>query len=125
MDPILLKYRGNDNEYLIYDTGKFQSALAPRAVRSLCARNFGLGTKGVMVGPIAENGRLVMKIYSPDGEEKQMEKDALAAGHRFLQDAGYIPSGTERSQAESTSRAFAVGKIFLSEEFVKTYLRTA
>ena len=90
MDPILLKYRGNDSEYLIYDSEKFHSCLHPKAVRSICARNFGLGTQGVMVGPVRKDGGLVMQIFSPDGEEKQMGEDALAASRRYLQDAGYI-----------------------------------
>ena len=104
MDPILLKYRGNDSEYLIYDSEKFHSCLHPKAVRSICARNFGLGTQGVMVGPVRKDGGLVMQIFSPDGEEKQMGEDA---------------------DQEPAQRAFAIGKIFLSEEFVNTYMRTA
>lgn len=120
MDPILLKYRGNDSEYLIYDSEKFHSCLHPKAVRSICARNFGLGTQGVMVGPVRKDGGMVMQIFSPDGEEKQMGEDALAASRRYLQDAGYIQEDQEPAQ-----RAFAIGKIFLSEEFVNTYMRTA
>ena len=120
MDPILLKYRGNDSEYLIYDSEKFHSHLQPKAVRSICARNFGLGIQGLLVGPVRKDGGLVMQIFSPDGEEKQMGEDALAASKRYLVDAGYI-----KEDQDLAPRAFAIGKIFLSEEFVNTYMRTA
>ena len=117
METMLEKYKGNDSEFLVYDTEKYQTGIKPRAVRSICSRNFGLGVAGLMIGPIRENGSLMMKIYAPDGEERPMEKDALAAGECFLQDAGYLPMDTKVH--ESAGR---IGKIFLSENFVQTYM---
>ena len=120
MDAMLIKYRGCDREYLVYDTVKFHGTMQPRAIRSICSHNFALSAAGLMVGPVMQNGSLTMKVYSPEGEEKPMEEAARAAGQRYLQDAGYI-----KAEEKQPGYAAAIGKIFLSNEFVNKYLRTA
>ena len=118
METILLKYRGENDEYLVYDTLKFHDMMKPRAIRTICSRNCGYGTAGMMVGPMMEGGRLTMKMFSPEGEEKPMGADAVNASRSYLKDAGYI-------EEDGAAHAEAVGKIFLSEKFVKTYMETA
>ena len=125
MDAMLIKYRGCDSEYLVYDTLKYHAQIRPRAIRSICAHNFALSTAGLMVGPVLQDGRLTMKVYSPDGEEKPMEDGAMAAGLRYLQDAGYIKPEEERKDEMQPVSAAPIGKVFLSNEFIDKYIRTA
>ena len=116
METILFRYREENEEYLVYDTVKFHDLMKPRTVRTICSRNFGYGTAGIMVGPMAQDGQLVMKMFSPEGEELAMNDNARIACDSYLQDAGYI-------QHSGCARAEAVGKIFLSDKFVKTYMQ--
>ena len=118
MDTVLMKYRGRNEEYLVYDTVKFHDIMKARTIRAICSRNCGAGAAGIMVGPIREGGSLTMKVFSPDGEERPLEQEARNTGMSYLLDAGYIHSdGKYQSSAE------AVGKVFLSEKFVKTYMQ--
>ena len=117
MDAVLVKYRGKDSEYLVYDSVKYSAGIQPRSVRSICSFNFGLSAAGVMVGPYKEGGSLVMKVYAPDGEEKPLEKDALAVCGRYLKDAGYLAEETGKYGS-----AGLIGRVYLSEQFVNTYM---
>ena len=121
MDTILMKYRSLENEYLIYDTNKNKAAINAHAVRTICSQNCGLRTSGIVAGPfLNSDGGMEMKMFAPDGEEKEPDQEAKSAGLCYLQDAGYL-----NGQHEQKAAAKAVGKVFLSEAFTNTFLFTA
>ena len=115
-----MKYRGENEEYLVYDTVKYHDVMKARTVRIICSRGCGAGAAGIMVGPVNDNGSLTMKMFSPDGEEQPLGEEAKTAGACYLKDAGYI-----RDAAPAGRRAAVIGKVFLSEDFVSTYMHTA
>ena len=121
MDTILMKYRSLEHDYLVFDTNKNHGALSAHAVRTICSQNCGLRSSGIVAGPfICSDGRLEMKVFAPDGEERPLDQEAKSAGLCYLHDAGYL-----RRQREEAAGAKAVGKVFLSESFVNTFLYTA
>ena len=121
MDTILMRYRSLDNEYLIFDTHKYHATIDAHTVRTICSQNCGLRSSGIVAGPfICSDGRLEMKVFAPDGEERPLDQEAKSAGLCYLHDAGYL-----RRQREEAAGAKAVGKVFLSESFVNTFLYTA
>ena len=123
MEAILMKYKEQDREYLVYDSLKYQAKMQPRAVLSIFAHNFGLGVSGLMVGPFLQGGSLTMKVFSPDGRERPLDGGALEAGQCYLKDAGYIQAEKEAGE-KSAGKACVIGKVFLSPQFVNTYMDT-
>ena len=114
MNTVLMKYQSLDHEYLVYDTMKYHDTLSAHTVRSICARNCGLGSSAVVAGPyIQKDGSLMMKVFSPDGTEKKQDPEAENAGMCYLQDAGYLRQKDRRA----VSRAKVIGKISLAEDF--------
>lgn len=127
MDTVLLKYHHLGNDYLVYDVRKNSRKLDSRAVRMICTRNFGLGARGILAGPVMEGQSMGLKSYRPDGKECRIDKTAAETFAQYLKDAGYdrqkravlhtedgdfLLGGSEKQKA-----AEAVGKMYLSESF--------
>lgn len=113
----MFKYRCLENEYLIFDTIRFQTRITSRAVRMICSRNCGAGAAGVVEGPYMEDGQLRIRNFNPDGEEDSTDRGALCAGLCYLRDEGYPVPDQEMEFA-----ACRIGKVFLSESFARDFL---
>ena len=132
MDTILLKYHYMGNDYLVYDTCKNDIALEPRTIRTICARNFSLGSAGLLAGSVMDDGQMTLKNYRPDGSEAEVTRPATRIFSQYLQDAGYpgcqyAPSTPSIDYAEISSpektgkekeRVEEIGKLFLSVTFI-------
>jgi len=115
MEPVLLKYRNNDHDYLVYDINKNHTFLDSHAVRAICSYNCGLGSTGIVAGPYeGADGKMTMKFFTPDGSEKPANREGLHTGLCYLLDAGYL-SGNGRDNYE----ARPVGKVFLSDNLLR------
>ncbi len=114
METVLFKYESLGNDYLICDTGKNDVNLSTRAIRSICARNFGVGSTGLVAGRLTSGNRVQIRMYSPDGQEEQPDERAASVFARYLADAGYLTD-----QCSGSIPAAQVGKIFLSDSFLR------
>ena len=56
----------------------------------LCDRNFGIGSDGILEGPILDGGQMYVKIYNPDGSEAPKSGNGMGIFARYLRDAGYV-----------------------------------
>ena len=131
MDTVLLKYHHLGNDYLVYDTCKNDIELDAKAIRTICSRNFGLGSQGILAGPVMSGGQMGMKSYHPDGSEARVNRNAMRIFRQYLEDAGYLERKeavlhTEagalsfQEDAEQEREAVAeIGKLFLSEKFTE------
>ena len=52
MKVVLERYHGLGNDYVVFDPNKNELELNERNVRRICDRNAGLGSDGVLEGPI-------------------------------------------------------------------------
>ena len=52
MKMVLERYHGLGNDYLVFDPNKNELELNPKNVSMLCNRNMGLGSDGILEGPI-------------------------------------------------------------------------
>lgn len=87
----LAKYHGCGNDYLVYDPQKNNIELTPEAVRMLCDRNFGIGSDGIMIGPIFhQSGNIYVKILNPDGSEAEKSGNGVRIFAKYLKDYGYV-----------------------------------
>lgn len=84
------KYHGLGNDYLVYDCNKNAEYLTAEYIKAICNRNFGLGSDGILVGPILENKGIRVKIYNPDGSEAEKSGNGVRIFARYLKEAGYV-----------------------------------
>jgi diaminopimelate epimerase len=88
------KYHGFGNDYLIFDPNRSEVTLPPEQMQLVCNRNFGLGSDGILVGPLLSEAGMRVKIYNPDGSEAEKSGNGLLIFAKYLRDAGYISSDT-------------------------------
>lgn len=90
MNITLEKYHGLGNDYLIFDPNKNELELTKESVRLICNRNFGVGSDGLLVGPILGQDKLELKILNPDGSEAELSGNGVRIFGKYLKDAGYV-----------------------------------
>ena len=58
MNIVLEKYHGLGNDYFVFDPNKNELKLTKENVRMICDRNFGMGSDGILEGPIFQEDRI-------------------------------------------------------------------
>lgn len=86
----LEKYHGLGNDYYIYDCQKYDYLLSKKQIELLCDRHFGLGSDGILVGPVFENGKIGLRVINPDGSEAEKSGNGVRIFAKYLRDAGYV-----------------------------------
>lgn len=84
------KYHALGNDYIVIDPNKNDFPLTAETVRLVCHRNFGVGSDGILYGPIRENGRMRLRILNPDGSEAEKSGNGIRIFSRYLVEAGYV-----------------------------------
>ncbi len=101
------KYHALGNDYLILDP-KDGDLPAPTAIELICHRNFGLGSDGILYGPLPENeADFGLQIWNPDGSEAEKSGNGLRIFTRYLLDSNRIthdPFTIMTAGGEVTSR---------------------
>lgn len=92
MSIVLHKYQGLGNDYLIFDPGKNKAELNEEAIVKICNRNFGIGSDGILYGPILNDSKISLKIYNPDGSEAEKSGNGIRIFAKYLLDQGYVNS---------------------------------
>ncbi|SDF51032.1 hypothetical protein [Sporomusa acidovorans] len=73
------------------DPQKYKIILTENNIRKICHRNFGVGSDGILFGPIFdENQEIHVKIFNPDGSEAEKSGNGVRIFSRYLFDAKYI-----------------------------------
>lgn len=84
------KYHSSGNDYLVYDCEKNSSVLSFDNIQMICSTNFGLGSDGIMIGPIRKSDGMHVRIFNPDGSEAENSGNGLCIFAKYLKDAGYV-----------------------------------
>ena len=86
------KYHGLGNDYLVIDPHKidFQFILNEENIKLICHRNYGIGSDGVLYGPIIDEGRISFKIFNPDGSEAEKSGNGIRIFALYVLDQAYI-----------------------------------
>ena len=85
------KYHALGNDYLVLNPADFPGWDAPSVeqIRVICHRNFGIGSDGILWGPIHSEGcDFGLRIYNPDGSEAEKSGNGLRIFSRYLSDSG-------------------------------------
>lgn len=81
------KYHALGNDYIVLDPAGFQSTLTHDKIRMICNRNFGIGSDGILFGPMETEGcDFALRIFNPDGSEAEKSGNGLRIFSRYLWD---------------------------------------
>ncbi|MFH0977280.1 MAG: diaminopimelate epimerase [Spirochaetota bacterium] len=84
------KYHALGNDYIVLDPQKININLSKDNIKLICHRNFGIGSDGILYGPIFNDTKINLRIFNPDGSEAEKSGNGLRIFSKYLIDAGYI-----------------------------------
>ena len=71
------KGHGLGNDYIALDPAKLSFKLTPRTIRTLCDRNWGIGSDGILALVPSKKANFGLRIYNPDGSEAEKSGNGL------------------------------------------------
>jgi len=84
------KYHALGNDYIVLDPRDFpswQPAPTLDQIRVVCHRNFGVGSDGILWGPLpSKQSEFGLRIFNPDGSEAEKSGNGLRIFSRYLWD---------------------------------------
>jgi diaminopimelate epimerase len=84
------KYHALGNDYLVIDPEQVEMRLTPENIRLICDRNLGIGSDGILYGPLRDGERVKLRIFNPDGGEAEKSGNGIRIFSKYLHDRGYI-----------------------------------
>ena len=92
------KYHALGNDYIVLNPADFpswQPAPTVEQIRVVCHRNFGVGSDGILWGPLpSKQSEFGLRIFNPDGSEAEKSGNGLRIFSRFLWDQGLVKNPT-------------------------------
>ena len=83
------KYHALGNDYLVLNPRDYPNWTEPdpAQIRAICHRNYGLGSDGILWGPLdSPRGDFGLRIFNPDGSEAEKSGNGLRIFSRYLWD---------------------------------------
>src|ERR1700685_314019 len=87
------KYHALGNDYIVLDPADYPTWKAPghETIRVICHRNFGVGSDGILWGPLPSKAAdFGLRIFNPDGSEAEKSGNGLRIFARYLLDVGHV-----------------------------------
>lgn len=91
------KYHALGNDYIVLDPADHKGwpEPSPAQIRVICHRNFGVGSDGILWGPLpTAKAGFGLRIFNPDGSEAEKSGNGLRIFSRYLWDRGLVPGRT-------------------------------
>jgi diaminopimelate epimerase len=86
-----VKYHALGNDYIVLDPVHAGQKLTTSQVRLLCHRNYGVGSDGILFGPLeTPEDAFSVRIFNPDGSEAEKSGNGLRIFSRYLWDRGLV-----------------------------------
>lgn len=81
------KYHGLGNDYIVINPSDLKSALTESQIQTVCHRNYGIGSDGILFGPLKSDAcDFRLRIVNPDGSEAEKSGNGLRIFSRYLWD---------------------------------------
>ena len=91
MNLAFTKYHALGNDYIVINPKDLPAPLSIEQVKTICHRNFGVGSDGILLGPLpAENAKCALKIYNPDGSIAEKSGNGVRIFSRYLWDTKFV-----------------------------------
>jgi diaminopimelate epimerase len=88
------KYHALGNDYIVLHPKDWPSPLTPEQVKTICHRNFGVGSDGILLGPLpSKKAKCALRIFNPDGSEAEKSGNGLRIFSRYLWDKKIVSTG--------------------------------
>jgi diaminopimelate epimerase len=92
------KYHALGNDYIVCDPRDFPTwnpAPTVEQIRVVCHRNFGVGSDGILWGPLpSSQSDFGLRIFNPDGSEAEKSGNGLRIFSRYLWDQHLVKQPT-------------------------------
>jgi diaminopimelate epimerase len=90
----LHKYQALGNDYFVLDAEVTADLPSPELQKTLCHRNFGFGSDGILFGPLPSSvADFRLRILNPDASEAEKSGNGLRIFARYLLDTGRVKAG--------------------------------
>lgn len=90
------KYHALGNDYIVIEPRECEKPLNQECIRTICHRNFGVGSDGILFGPVpSKEAKYALKIFNPDGSEAEKSGNGLRIFSRFLYDQERVAADEE------------------------------
>ena len=91
MDLRFTKYHALGNDYIVIDPKDRAEPFTREQVRTICHRNFGVGSDGILLGPLpSTSAKCALKIYNPDGSIAEKSGNGVRIFSRYLWDTKFV-----------------------------------
>ena len=123
-------YHALGNDYIVLNPVDAGNDLTVSQIRVTCHRNFGVGSDGILLGPLeTAECDFAVRIFNPDGSEAEKSGNGLRIFSRYLWDRGLVgkkpftiltKGGKVRSQVhvEGKSVTVEMGKVSFDSRFI-------
>ena len=92
------KYHALGNDYIVIDPSRNGVSLTEANIQRICHRNFGIGSDGILYGPLFDGGEISLKILNPDGSEAEKSGNGIRIFSKYLFDEAYVEGRKFRLQ---------------------------
>ena len=90
------KYHALGNDYLVLEPQDCAPLFSQDAIRKVCHRHYGLGSDGILYGPIERaDGAFGLRILNPDGSEAEKSGNGIRIFCRHLLETKRVQEGQE------------------------------
>jgi len=79
---------GLGNDYIVMDPKELTFKLTPKNIKSVCDRNWGLGSDGILALVSTKTADFGLRIFNPDGSEAEKSGNGLRIFARYLHATG-------------------------------------
>ena len=91
MNFAFTKYHALGNDYIVIDPKDLPAPLTTEQVKTICHRNFGVGSDGILLGPLpCTTAKCALKIYNPDGSIAEKSGNGVRIFSRYLWDTKFV-----------------------------------
>ena len=84
------KYHALGNVYLVIDPNKTRLNLSGDTIKLMCDWHYGIGSDGILYGPLFEDGEIQLRIFNPDGSAAEKSGNGIRIFSRYLFETGYV-----------------------------------
>ncbi len=88
MKNAFFRGHGLGNDYLVVDPRDLTFKLIPKRITSICDRNWGVGSDGILALVSSKRADFGLRIFNPDGSEAEKSGNGLRIFARYLHATG-------------------------------------
>ena len=111
------KYHALGNDYIVMDPKELPAPLTIEQVKTICHRNFGVGSDGILLGPLpSTKAPFGLRIYNPDGSQAEKSGNGLRIFSRYLWDRKLV---ADKEFAIETAGGVVKSTVFDSGKMVR------